>query len=101
MSGVVAIIVTRHVEPVAESGAASVVVTCQRVVEPCRIRRRKWSRIVAVTAACRMEPVAGSGGAAQNPPQEVEQSCGRYCGLPGDPGLSTEVRLGCLAERGG
>ena len=48
----------RHVESVAGSGAAFVVVTCQGVVEPHRIHRREWSRIVAVTAACQgvMEP---------------------------------------------
>ena len=96
-----AITVACHVESVAGSGAVSIVVTCQRVVEPRRIRRRKWSRIVAITAASRVEPVAGSGGAAQNPSQEVEQSRGRYCGLPGSPGLSAEARLKRLAERGG
>ena len=48
----------RHVESVAESGMASVVVTCQGVVEPHRIRHREWSRIVAITVACQrvMEP---------------------------------------------
>ena len=95
-----AITVTHHMEPVAESGAASVVVTCQRVVELCRIHRRKWSRIVAITAACRMEPVAGSGGAVQNLSQEVEQSRGHYCGLSGSPGQSAEAQLKHLAERG-
>ena len=77
-----AIIVACHVEPVAESGAASVVVTCQRVVELHRIHRRKWSRIMAITATCHVELVAESGGAVQNPSQEVEQSRGHYCGLP-------------------
>ena len=76
-----AITVACHVEPVAGSGAASVVATCQRVEEPCGIHRRKWSRIMVVIAACRVEPIAGSGGAAQNPSQEVEQSHGHYCGL--------------------
>ena len=49
---------TCHVESVAESGAASVVMTCQRVEEPRGIRRRKWSRVVAITVACQgvMEP---------------------------------------------
>ena len=53
-----AITVTYHVESVMRGGAASIVVTCQRVMEPCRIRRRKWSRVVAVTMACQgvMEP---------------------------------------------
>ena len=48
----------RHVESVAGSGATSVVATRQGVVEPHRIRRREWSRIVAFTAACQgvMEP---------------------------------------------
>ena len=45
-----AIIVTCHTESVAGSGAASVVVTCQRV-EPRGIHRRKWSRVVAITVA--------------------------------------------------
>ena len=67
----------------------------------------------------------GSDGAAWNPSQEVEQCRGRYCGLlwsngavrnllqeveqsrgcccgpPVGPGLSAEVRLECLTERGG
>ena len=49
---------TCHVESVAGSGAASAVVTCQRAEEPCGIRRRKWSRVMAVTEACQgvMEP---------------------------------------------
>ena len=101
MGGVVAVTMARHVESVAGSGAAFVVVTCQGVVEPRSIHRREWSRFVAITAACHVEPVAGSGGAAQNPSQEVEQSRGRYCGLPGNPGLSTEARLKHLTERGG
>ena len=42
----------RHVESVAGHGATSVVVTRQGVVEPHRIRRREWSKIVTVTAAC-------------------------------------------------
>ena len=41
-----------HVESAAGSGAASVVVTCQRMGESRGIRRRKWSRIVAVIVAC-------------------------------------------------
>ena len=41
-----------HVESAAGSGAASVVVTCQRMGESRCIRRRKWSRIVAVIVAC-------------------------------------------------
>ena len=96
-----AVTMARHMESVAESGVASVVATRQGVVEPRSIHRREWRRFVAITAACRMEPVAGSGGAAQNPSQEVEQSRGRYCGLSGSPGLSVEARLKRLAERGG
>ena len=92
--------VAHHMESAAGSGAASVVATRQRVVEPSSIRRGEWSGFVAITAACRVEPVAGSGGAVQNPSQEVEQSRSRYCGLPGSPGLSVEARLRCLAERG-
>ena len=91
----------RHVESVAESGAASVVVTRQGVVEPRSICREEWSGFVAITVACHMELVAESGGATQNPSQVVEQSHGCYCGLSGSPGLSTEVRLKHLAERGG
>ena len=118
-----AVTMARHVESVTGSGAAFVVTTCQGVVEPCSIRRREWSRFAAITAACRVEPVVGSSGAAQNPPQEVEwsrghyyglsgndgaawnpsqeveQSCGCYYDLSGGPGLSVEVRLMCLAER--
>ena len=41
-----------HVESVAGSEVASIVVTCQRVEEPRGIRRRKWSRVVAITVAC-------------------------------------------------
>ena len=43
---------TCHVESVAESGAASVVATCQRIVEPCGIRCREWSRVVAIVVTC-------------------------------------------------
>ena len=48
----------RHMESVAGHGAVSVIVTHQGVVEAHGIRRREWSRIVAVTAACQgvMEP---------------------------------------------
>ena len=77
-----AVTMAHHVESVVESGAASIVATRQRVVKPCRIRRRKWSRIMAITVACHAEPVTGSGGVMQNPSQEVEQVRGRYCGLP-------------------
>ena len=49
---------TCRVESVAGSGAASVVVTCQRVEEPHGVRRRKWSRIVTIIVVCQgvMEP---------------------------------------------
>ena len=49
---------TCHVESVAGSGVASVVVTCQRVEEPRSIRRRKWSRIKAIIVVYQgvMEP---------------------------------------------
>ena len=43
----------------------------------------------------------GSDGAVRNPSQEVEQSHGRCGGLLEGPGLSAEVQLECLAERGG
>ena len=96
-----AITMACHVESVAKSGAASVVATRLGVVELRSVHRREWSRVVTITMARRMEPVAGSGGAAQNPSQEVEQSHGRYCGLSGSPGLSAEARLKCLVERDG
>ena len=53
-----AITMARHVKSVAGSGATSIVATRQGMVEQHRIRRRKWSRIVAVTTACQgvMEP---------------------------------------------
>ena len=47
-----AITVACHVEPITGSGAAFVVVTCQRVEKPHGIHRRKWSRVVAITMAC-------------------------------------------------
>ena len=47
-----AIAAARHVESVARSGAASAVVTHLGVVELHRIRRREWSRIMAVNIAC-------------------------------------------------
>ena len=37
-----------HVESATRSGAASVVATCQRIEESRGIRRRKWSRTVAI-----------------------------------------------------
>ena len=96
-----AVTMARHVESIAKSGAASVVATRQGVVEPRSICRREWSRFVAITAAYCVGPIAGSSGAAQNPSQEVEQSRGCYCGLPGSSGLSAEARLKRLVERGG
>ena len=55
---IVAVTMAHHVESVAESGVASVVMTRQGVVEPCSIHRRRWSRIVAIIAASQgvMEP---------------------------------------------
>ena len=47
-----AITAARHVESVMRGGAASVVVTCQRIGESHGIHRRRWSRFVAVTVAC-------------------------------------------------
>ena len=61
-----AIIVARHVESVTGSGAASTVVTRQGVVESHRIRRREWSRIVAIDTA--YQRVMG-------PPQGVMEPC--------------------------
>ena len=48
-----AITVACHVEPVVESGVMSVVVTHQSMMEPHGIRYRKWSRVLAITVACR------------------------------------------------
>ena len=47
-----------HVESVAGSKVTSVVVTCQRVEEPCGIHRRKWSRVGTIIVVCQrvMEP---------------------------------------------
>ena len=45
--------------------------------------------------------LSGSDGAARNLLQEVEQGRGCCCDLPVGPGLSVEVRLECLARRGG
>ena len=106
-----AITAARHVESVAGSGAAPVVVTCQRmgespgirrrrwsrfvavivacqgVVELCGIHRRKWSRAATVTAACQgMMELCG------NLSQEVEQGRGRFGGLPGGADLLIEAR---------
>ena len=49
---------TCHVESATGSGAASVVVTCQRMEESWGIHRRKWSRIMVIITACQgvMEP---------------------------------------------
>ena len=100
-----------HVEYVAGSEAASVVVTCQRVEVPRGIRHRKRSRsnghycgLPGSNGATR-DPsqeveqshgrycgLPGSNGAARDPSQEVEQSRGHYCGLPGGPSLSAKVR---------
>ena len=49
---VVAVTMARLVESVAERGATSIVTTRQGVVEPRGIHRRRWSRVMAVTAAC-------------------------------------------------
>ena len=43
----------------------------------------------------------GSNGAVRNPSQEVGQDRGRCCVTLGSADLSAEVRLECLAERGG
>ena len=44
--------VQSHVELVAESGVVSIVVTCQRVVEPHEIHCREWRRVAAIVVAC-------------------------------------------------
>ena len=89
-----AITVVRHVESVTGSGATSAVVTRQGVVESHRIRRREWSRIVAVNMAYQgiME--------LRRVRRRKWSSVVRYCGLPGGPDLSAEVRLESVARSG-
>ena len=74
----------------------------RRVVEWSRGHRRglprgacygEWSDV-----RCRDLPEHD--GTAWDPLQEVEQSRGHHCGLPGSPGPSAEARLRCLVERG-
>ena len=89
-----AIPMTCHVEPVVGSGAASVVATCQRVEEPCKICCRKWSRVVAVNTACQgvME--------LRRVRRREWSSVVRYCGLSGGPDWSAKVRLESVARSG-
>ena len=86
--------VARHVESGVGSGAASVVVTHQGVVESHRIRCRGWSRIVAIIMAYRevME--------LRRVRRREWSSVVRHCGLPGGPDLSVEVRLESVARSG-
>ena len=83
-----------HVESVMGSGAAFAVVTRHGVVGSHRIRRREWSRIVAVNTACQgvME--------LRRVRRREWSSVVRYCGLPGGPDLSVEVRLESVARSG-
>ena len=89
-----AITVARHVESVTGSGAASAVVTHQGVAESHRSRRREWSKIVAVNMACQeiME--------LRRVRRREWSSVILYCGLPGGPDLSAEVRLESVARFG-
>ena len=56
---------------------------------------------MAITAACHVEPVVESGvmsivvtcQSMMEPLQEVEQSRGYYCGLPGSPSPSAKAQL--------
>ena len=89
-----AIAVARHVESVTGSGAASAVVTRRGVVESHRIRRREWSRVVAVNTACQ-----GVMGLRRVRCKEWSSGV-RYCGLSGDPDLLAEVRLELVARSG-
>ena len=41
-----------HVEFVTERGVVSIVMTCQRVVEPHIIHYREWSSVVAIIMTC-------------------------------------------------
>ena len=89
-----AIVVARHVESVTGSGAASAVVTHHGVVESHRIRHREWGRIMAVNTACQgvME--------LRRARRREWSSVVRYCGLPGGPDLSAEVRLESVVRSG-
>ena len=89
-----AIIGVCHVGPAAGSGAASAVVTHLGVVESHRIRRREWSRIVAVNTACQGEMEL------HRVRRREWSSVVRYCGLPGGPDLSVEVWLESVARSG-
>ena len=89
-----AIAVARQVESVTETGATSAVVTRQGVRDSHRIRRREWSRVMAVNAAC--QGVMGL-----RRVRRREWSSGvHYCGLSGDPDLLVEVRLESIARPG-
>ena len=69
-------------------------VACQRVMELRRVCRREWSRIVAIIVACQgvME--------LRRIRRREWSSAVRYCGLPGGPDLSAEVRLESVAGVG-
>ena len=83
-----------HVESVMGSGAAFAVVTHHGVVGSHRICRGEWSRIVAINTACQgvME--------LRRVRRREWSSVVRYCGLPGGPDLSVEVRLESVARSG-
>ena len=91
-----AIIGARHVESTAGSGAASVVATCQRMEESRGIHRRKWSRIVGIIVVCQ-----GVMGPRRIHCRKWSRVVAVTAATPGNAGLSIEVRLECLAERGG
>ena len=87
-----AIAVAHHVESVTENQVAFAVVTRQGVVDSHKIRRREWSRVVAINTAC--QGVMGL-----RRVHRKEWSSGvRYCGLSGDPDLLAEVRLESVAR---
>ena len=52
LRGVASEVAQGHMELSAEGGVVSVVVTCQRVVEPHGICCREWSRVTALVVAC-------------------------------------------------
>ena len=76
-------------EFVTKSRVVSIVVTCQRVVEP-----REWSDVCCCD-------LSESSGAIRNLLQKVEQGSGHYHDLPESLDLSARARLGHLMERNG
>ena len=91
-----AIAVACHAGSVTGSGAVFAVVAHLGVVESHRIRRREWSRIMAVNTAC--QGVMGS----RRVRRREWSSVVRYCGLPGsaDPSAKVWQRSELMTESG-